>query len=74
MHTCSTIEEAQSWVSEQLKGREIVDADHQSTEDVMTSSKTARYQVYDGDPVTVDKDGEPNLVAPVYESDCFYTD
>lgn len=52
----------------------MVDADHQCTEDVMASSKTALYEVYDGEPITLDEDGEPNLANPVFESDCFYTD
>ena len=52
----------------------MVDADHQCTEDVMASSKTALYEVYDGEPITLDEDGEPNLEEPIYESDYFYTE
>ena len=73
VHTCSTLEEAKKWISHELKGRTIVDADHQCTEDVMTSSKTGLYVVFDGEPISLDKDGEPNLAEPIYSSDHFYT-
>ena len=74
VHKCSTIEEAKSWISEQLKGYTMVDSDHACTEDVMTSSKTALYQVFDGEPITLGEDGEPNLAEPIYESNYFYTE
>lgn len=74
VHTCSTLEEAKTWINHELKGHTMVDADHQCTEDVMASSKTALYEVYDGEPITLDEDGDPNLANPVFESDCFYTD
>lgn len=73
VHTCSTLEEAKSWISEQLKGRELVDADHPCSEDVMGSSQTALYEVYDGEPITLKEDGEPTLAEPVYQSGFFYT-
>lgn len=74
VHTCSTIEEAKSWINEQIKGYTMVDTDHACTEDVMTSSKTALYQVFEGEPVTTNEDGEPTFAEPIYESDYFYTD
>ena len=74
VHTCSTLEEAKGWISEQLKGYTMVDSDHACTEDVMTSSKTALYQVFDGEPITLGEDGEPNLAEPIYESNYFYTE
>ena len=73
VHTCSTFEEAKSWISKQLKGYTMVDTDHACTEDVMTSSKTALYQIFNGEPITFDEDGEPNLAEPIYESDYYYT-
>ena len=74
VHTCSTIEEAKIWISGQIKGYTMVDTDHACTEDVMTSSKTALYQVFEGEPVTTNEDGEPTFAEPIYESDYFYTD
>lgn len=74
VHTCNTLEEAEAWVAEQLKGYTLVDAYYMSTEDVLTSAKTAQYQVYDGEPIAINEDGESNLTNPVYESNCFYTE
>ena len=51
----------------------MVDADHQCAEDVMASSMTALYEVYDGDPITLNDFGEPNLAEPRYRSGHFYT-
>ena len=73
-HTCSTLEEAKGWINEQLKGYTVVDDDHMCSEDVMESAKTALYEVYDGEPITINEDGEPNLANPVYVSVCFYTE
>ena len=73
-HTCDTLEEAKVWVSEQLKGHTLVDDDRKCTEDVMTSSKTAQYQVYDGELITLGEDGEPTFASIIYESDYFYTE
>jgi hypothetical protein len=39
-----------------------------------TTASGNLYQVFDGEPITLDEDGEPNLANPVFESDCFYTD
>lgn len=74
VHTCSTIDEAKDWISNQLKGYTVVDADHPCTKDVMGSSRTALYEVYDGEPVTTGEDGEPTFASPIYESDYFYTE
>ena len=73
VHTCSTLEEAKSWVSEQLKGYTLADDNHKSTENVMASSKTAKYEVYNGEPITLSEDGEPTLAEPI-KSDYFYTE
>ena len=74
MHTCKTIEEAKSWVNEQLKGHTLVDNSHKCTEDIRASSRTALYEVYDGEPVTTGEDEAPIFAEPVYESDYFYTE
>ena len=74
LHTCNTLEEAEEWINHELKGRTMVDDDHQCTEDVMTSSKTALYEVYDGEPIILNEVGEPNFAEPLYVSDHFYTE
>lgn len=74
LHTCSTLEEAKEWISHELKGYTMVDDDHQCTEDVIASAKTALYEVYDGEPITINVDGEPNLTEPIYRSNHFYTE
>ena len=74
VHTCSTIEEAKQWISEQLQGFTMVDDDHPCSDDVIASSRTAMYVIFDGEPITIDEDGEPTFAEPIYESDYFYTE
>ena len=74
VHTCSTLGEAKGWINEQLKGYTVIDDDHMCSEDVIKSAKTALYAVYDGEPVTINEEGELNLANPVYVSVCFYTE
>lgn len=47
----------------------MVDAD-----DVYESSRTAKYEVYDGDPIITKENGETESFDPVYESPYFYTE
>ena len=61
VHRCSTIEEAKEWISEQLKGYTMVDDNHPFNDDVIASSRTAKYMVFDGRPITIDEDGVPCL-------------
>lgn len=51
----------------------MVDTDHACTEDVMESSKTAEFLVYDGEPITTGEAGEPTFASPIYTSPYFYT-
>ena len=74
VHTCSTLEEAKQWINGQLKDYIVVDDIHNCTEDVMGTSKTALYEVYNGEPYTIGEDGMPYLTEPIYESDYFYTE
>lgn len=74
VNKCCTLEEAKSWIDKQLKGFTMVDADHPCSDDVIASSRTAEYMVFDGEPFTYDEDGELCLAAPIYESDYFYTE
>ena len=74
LHTCDSLEDAKDWISHELNGYTMVDADHPCSEDVYYTSATAKYQVYDGDPVILRDDGYEEFHDPVYESPYFYTD
>ena len=74
VYTCNTLEDAKEWVNKQLKGYTMVDVDHPCTKDNYQSSKTALYQVFYGEPITLNEHGEPNLAEPIYTSDYFYTE
>ena len=74
VHTCNKLEEAKEWIAHELEGRTMVDDDHQCTEDVMASSKTALYEVYDGEPLIMKEDGEYSYAELIFVSDHFYTE
>ena len=74
VNKCRTLEEAKSWVNKQLKGFTMVDDIHPCTDDVIASSKTAEYMIFDGEPFAIGEDGEPCFGELVYVSDYFYTD
>ena len=71
---CRTIEEAKSWVNKQLKGYTMVDDNHPCSVDVIASSKTAEYLVFDGELFAIGEDGEPCIAKPIYETGYFYTE
>ena len=71
VRTCRTIEEAKEWISEQLKGYTMVDDNHPCTDDVIASSKTAEYMVFDCEPFVA---GAPFFGQLIYVSDYIYTD
>ena len=71
VRTCRTLEEAKEWISEQLKGYTMVDDNHPCTDDVIASSKTAEYMVFDCEPFVA---GAPFFGQLIYVSDYFYTD
>lgn len=73
VHTCNTLEEAKEWISHELKGYTMVDADHPCTEDVMASSKTALYEAYDGEPIVIDN-GQEIFKEPLFETPYFYVE
>lgn len=73
VHTCSSLKEAWRWVNAQISGYKIVDPYASCSEDIMKSSKTAFYEVFEGEPISVSEDGEPTLVDPVFSSPHFYT-
>ena len=69
IYAAKTLDEAKSWIKSELKGHTLVDESSQCSDDVFGSSKVARYEVYDGDPIV---DGE--FKDAVYASDYFYND
>ena len=71
VRTCRTLEEAKKWISEQLKGFTMVDDIHPCSDDVIASSKTAEYMVFDCEPFVA---GAPFFGQLIYVSDYFYTE
>ena len=74
LYTCSTLEEAKGWITEQLKGYTVVDDDHTCSVDEMESAKPALYVVFDGEPIIIKEYGELDLELPKYVSDLFFTE
>ena len=70
-----SIEEAKEWISSETKGLVKVDDEHNCSDDVFHSSKVCHYEVYFGDMVKTNDDGEevPN-VNVVFKSDYYYYD
>ena len=73
-HTCRTLREAKEWIQKQIKGYTLVGPDTECDEEVFESSKVAKFQVFDGAPITFNEDGDEDFHDPVYESPYFYTD
>lgn len=65
--------EAKDYINDYLKGKILVDDDHDCTDDVFCTSAVANLEIYEGDSVKLDEDGEPYPDMPIYESDYFYT-
>lgn len=74
VNKCRTLEEAKCWVDKQIQGYTMVDDTHPCTDDVIASSKTGEYMVFDGEPFAIGVDGRPYFGELVYESDYFYTE
>lgn len=72
-HTCSTLKEAKAWIQKEIKGRTLVGRGTECDEEVFASSKVAKFEVYDGDPITFTEDGNEELHEPIYASPYFYT-
>ena len=75
--SADTIEECKQWIDAQLEGMIPVDEEHPCTDDVMYSSKTFYYEVYDKPIVETNgseyaSDWEYNEA--VYSSDYYYRD
>lgn len=73
VHVCKTLKEAKQWIRHELKGYTMVDANHPCW-DINDVLHTAKYEVYNGDPVVVGENGESTLVVPVYETGLFFTE
>lgn len=68
-----TLAECKDWIEEDLKGKTPVNDEYPCTDDVMYSSKTFCYEVYDGEMI-VEDDGEAAFNDCCYSSDYYYRD
>ena len=70
-----SLEKAKKWIDEETKVLVKVDEEHNCSDDVFNSSNVCHYEVYFGDMVKTNDDGEevPN-VNVVYKSDYYYYD
>lgn len=70
-----SLEEAKKWIDKETAGLVKVDEEHNCSDDVFNSSKVCHYEVYVGDMVKTNDDGEevPN-VNVVFKSDYYYYD
>lgn len=75
VYDADSIEEAKEWISSETKVLVKVDEEHNCSDDVFNSSKVCHYEVYFGDMVKTNDDGEevPN-VNIVYKSNYYYYD
>ena len=75
VYDADSIEEAKEWIAAETKGLVKVDGEHNCSDDVFNSSKVCHYEVYFGDMVKTNDDGEevPN-VNVVFKSDYYYYD
>lgn len=75
VYDADSIEEAKEWIASETKGLAKVDEEHNCSDDVFNSSKVCHYEVYFGDMLKRNDDGEevPN-VNVVYKSDYYYYD
>ena len=71
--SADTIAECKEWINEQLEGMTPVDEEHPCTDDVMYSSKTFIYEVYDR-PMIETVNDEEIFNEAVYETGHYYTD
>lgn len=70
----ATEEEARSFAEKQLEGVMYVDEEHNCTDDVFYSSKVAYVEIYNGEPVTFDEEGEEVYNEAIFISAPFYSD
>lgn len=71
--SADTLEECKEWINEQLEGKTPVNEEHPCTDDVMYSSKTFFYKVYDR-PMIETVNDEDIFNEAVYTTDYYYAD
>ena len=76
MFSAETLEKCKTWIDGMLEGKIPVDDEHACTDDVLYSSKTFLYEVYEGDMIveTDEEDEEPEWKDPCYTSNYYYRD
>ena len=73
VYSADTIAECKEWINKHLEGKTPVDDEHPCSEEVMNSSHTFYYEVYEGEMViTTNSVEEYNDLC--YSSDYYYTD
>ena len=71
--SADTLEECKHWIDLQLEVKTPVDDEHPCTDDVMYSSHTFYYEVYEGDMI-VETNGVAEYNDLCYASDYYYRD
>ena len=66
-----TEEEAREYIAEQLKGYQVVCPEDNNLD---TANNHHWFELYDGDPVTIDEEGDEHLNDPIFTSDMVYND
>ena len=75
--SADTLEGCKEWINEQLEGKTPVDEEHPCTDDVMYSSKTFFYEVYDRPIVETngsEYESDWTYNKAVYVTDYYYAD
>ena len=67
-----TLAECKDWIAKQLEDKTLVNDEFPCTEDVMRSSRTFSYEVYEGEMI-VEEDGEAIYKDFCYTSGYYYT-
>jgi hypothetical protein len=64
-------EEAREFIAFQLKGYQVVCPEDNNLD---TCNNHHWFEIYDGEPVTIDEDGDEHLNDPIFSSDMVYND
>lgn len=71
--SADTLEACKAWINEQLECRTPVNEEYPCTDDVMYSSDTFFYEVYDR-PIVETVDDEDIFNEQIYSTDYYYAD
>lgn len=71
--SADTIAECKEWINKQLEGMTPVNEKYPCTDDVMYSSKTFYYEVYEGEMI-IETNGVAEFNDLCYSTDYYYTD